>query len=118
MALTERDMAIIGKYMVNDDFMVPGKKLLIIGAGGNWGIHMVVGMALTSGCDLVLVEKEARREAVETSLRELENSSWQGKAETIFCAEDAEKDCRGFLEDLEKKYGPFDGMMDFSGFSC
>ena len=53
------------RYQMSGEDALEGKRVLIFGAGGNWGGHMAVGMALAGKADLILVDTLDRAEAVE-----------------------------------------------------
>lgn len=115
--MTDKVMETAAKYKVNGSFNNKGKCVLILGAAGNWGGHMAIGMALTSDCDLVLVETEGHRELLEAVIADLECSEAKGKIETYYVSHTpGEKiDKAALRRKLEEKYGKFDAVMELEG---
>ena len=50
------------------------KKIVIVGAGGNWGSHMALGMGLAAKADLILVDKEEIEKQLEKVKNDIGNS--------------------------------------------
>ncbi|MBR2812121.1 MAG: hypothetical protein IKD69_12150 [Solobacterium sp.] len=105
--ISESDREMKNKYAVDALYAAVGKTVAIIGAGGNWGAHLAVGMALTSGCNVVLVDSSVRKEAVERVAEDLRASGAEGTV-SVVCLDQVPET----YDELAAMVGPFDSVMD------
>ena len=103
------------RYQVGPNDVLPGKTVLIIGAGGNWGGHMAAGMGLAGQASLVLVDIEERKPAIDGLLAMLGDAV---KAEVCYVSKAQLSDRYALLADLQVQYGTFDAVMDLTGINA
>ena len=85
------------------------KKIVIIGASGNWGSHMAFGMGIAAKADLILVDKKER----EKELEKLKNDIGQSvKIDIGLIKNDENYNRFNIYKRIEEKYGIFDAFMD------
>ena len=94
-----------------DDILF-GKRILIIGAAGNWGTHMAAGMGLAGRADLVLVDTENHKSQLEKLHNEVGNVV---NVTEQYVSEDQLLDRYNLLQKLYNQFGTFDAVMDLTG---
>jgi NAD(P)-dependent dehydrogenase (short-subunit alcohol dehydrogenase family) len=111
----DKDSKEFEKYSVTQAFLVPGKKILIIGATGNWGSHFAVGMAFAAQSDLVLVDDAGQKEAMENLVAEIFKNKAPIQVETYLADAQELQNRSAFYEKMEKQFGKFAAIMDVEG---
>lgn len=116
--ISESDREMKNKYAVDGTFDASGKTVALIGAAGNWGSHLAIGMALTSGCDLILVDTPANKENLELVLNDLAASKAGGKITALYLEEEYLEDYEAMKAEINKQAGSFDSIMDIRKINC
>ena len=97
------------RYQIGPNDSIKGKKILIIGASGNWGAHMALGMGLGGRADLILVDKEEKKNELEKVKNDIGNSV---KIDIELIGNNESYNRFNIYKRIEKKYGSFDSFMD------
>ena len=98
------------RYQMTSQDSLEGKRVLIFGAGGNWGGHMAVGMALAGKADLILVDTLNRAKAVENIADEVGKTV---KVKTVYVTEEEMKQRYLLLKKLSEN-DRWDSFMDMT----
>jgi short-subunit dehydrogenase len=114
----DKDSKEFEKYAVTQEFLVPGKKILIIGATGNWGSHFAMGMAFAAQSDLVLVDDVSKKEAMQNLVDEIHRNKAPIQVDTYLSDEQELQNRSGFYDKLEKRFGKFAAIMDVEGINA
>jgi short-subunit dehydrogenase len=114
----EKDSKEFEKYSVTLDFLVPGKKILIIGATGNWGSHFAVGMAFAAQSDLVLVDYAPKKEALDQLVEEIFKNKAPIKVDTYVAEKEELSNRNEFYDKMKKQFGEFAAIMDIEGINA
>ena len=97
------------RYQIGPNDSLSGKKIVIVGAAGNWGSHMALGMGLAGKADLILVDKEEKKNQLEKLKNEIGNSV---KIDIELIGKNENYNRFDIYKLIEKKYGSFDAFMD------
>ncbi|MCR4950361.1 MAG: alpha/beta hydrolase [Solobacterium sp.] len=116
--ISASDREMKNKYAVDSSYDASGKTVAVIGAGGRWGSHLAIGMALTSGCDLILVETPENRENMELVLKDLSSSKARGNITAVYLKEEILEDHERMKNEILSQAGPFDSIMDVRKINC
>lgn len=116
--ISESDREMKNKYAVDSSYDASGKTVAVIGAGGRWGSHLAIGMALTSGCDLILVETPEKKENMELVLKDLASSKAKGNIKAVYLNEEILEDHERMKNEILSQAGAFDSMMDVRKINC
>jgi len=116
--ISESDREMKNKYAVDSSFDASGKTVALIGAGGNWGSHLAIGMALTSGCNLILVDTPANKENMALVLSDLVSSQARGKITSLCLEEEILEDYETMKTEINNQAGSFDSIMDVRMINC
>ncbi|MBD5391319.1 hypothetical protein HDR66_00775 [bacterium] len=100
------------KYAVTEEYLVPGKTILIIGAAGNWGSHFAAGMALAAHADLVLVDIEEREADVKKLEEDILGYGLPIKINTYLSNTHELAERNIFYKKMEELFGEFAAIMD------
>lgn len=100
------------KYAVTEEYLVPGKKILIIGAAGNWGSHFAAGMALAAHADLVLVDKKEREADIKELEQDISSYGLPIKVNVYLADHQELADRNGFYDKMRESFGEFAAVMD------
>ena len=92
-----------------------GKKILIVGAGGNWGGHFSVGMPAACGCDAVLADYTSYKEELDEVCQDIQTAGMPVKVERCFLEEGDLAGGAELYQRLEEKYGKFSCILDVCG---
>ena len=96
------------RYQIGPNDSIKGKKIIILGASGNWGSHMSLGMGLAGGADLILVDKESNK----NKLEKIKNDIGTSVKINIELIENYER--YDIYQKMKKKFGNIDAFMDMS----
>lgn len=102
-------------FTVNAESLVPTKKMLIIGATGNWGGHFAIGMALATQANLVLVDYQGQETMMNLIVEDIKNYGLSLEVETYMMTPDEIIDREVFYKKMKTKFGPIDAIMDVEG---
>ena len=116
--ISESDREMKNKYAVDSSYDASGKTVALIGAGGNWGSHLAIGMALTSGCNLILADTPANKENMALVLRDLVSSQARGKITSLCLEEEILEDYETMKTEINNQAGSFDSIMDVRKINC
>lgn len=116
--ISETDREMKNKYAVDENYLAEGKTVLIIGAGGNWGAHLAIGMALTSRCNLILVDQEANREGLEHVLEDLKASGAKGAVCSLVVSAEELSSESELLNHIHKECGSYESVMNVAGINA
>ena len=97
------------RYQIGPNDSLSGKKIVIVGAAGNWGSHMALGMGLAGKADLILVDKEEKKNQLEKLKNDIGNSV---KIDIELIGKNENYNRFDIYKLIEKKYGSFDAFMD------
>ena len=110
--ISQSDREMKNKYAVDHTYDASGKTVAVIGAGGNWGSHLAIGMALTSGCDLILVESIENKELLNPLLADLQKSDAKGTVTVLFLNEDEMAEPNKLYQAIADRAKQPDSLMD------
>ena len=97
------------RYQINPNDSLKGKKIVIVGASGNWGSHMAFGMGIAGKADLILVDKEENEKELEKVKNNIGNSV---KIDIELIKNDENYNRFNIYKRIEENYGRFDVFMD------
>ncbi len=97
------------RYQVGPNDVLKGKKILIFGPSGNWGSHMVMGMALLGQADLILVDFENKKEKIEKMKNDISNKV---NIKCEYINENDKIDRYNLYYKIQNLFGKFDSFMD------
>lgn len=116
--ISETDREMKNKYAVDSSFDASEKTVAIVGAAGNWGAHLAIGMALTSGCDLILVDTPENKENMALVLNDLSSSNAKGKLTVLYLREEILEDYETMKAEINNQAGSYDSIMDVRKINC
>ena len=116
--ISEQDREMKNKYAVDEGYLAAGKTVLIIGAGGNWGAHLAIGMALTSQCNLILVDTEEHREGLDRVLEDLRTSGAKGSICSGIVSAELFSQESELLKYVQKEFGSYDSVMNVAAINA
>ena len=97
------------RYQINPNDSLKGKKIVIVGASGNWGSHMAFGMGIAGKADLILVDKEEREKEIKKVKNNIGNSV---KIDIELIKNNENYNRKDIYKRIEKKCEKFDSFMD------
>ena len=97
------------RYQIGPNDFLNGKKIIIVGAAGNWGSYMALGMGLAGRADLILVDKEEKKNELEKLKSDIGNSV---KIDIELIGKNENYNRFDIYKRIEKKYGNCDSFMD------
>lgn len=116
--ISESDREMKNKYAVDEGYNAAGKTVLIIGAGGNWGAHLAIGMALTSQCNLILIDSEENRKGMEQVLNDLKTSGAKGSVCSALVSSELMNLETDLLSFVQKEFGGYDSLMNVAAINA
>ena len=97
------------RYQISPNDSLKGKKIVIVGASGNWGSHMAFGMGIAAKADLILVDKEEKSKELEKLKNDVGNSV---KIDIELIKNDENYNRFNIYKRIKEKYGIFNAFMD------